>query len=286
MADTSHPNDRFSRIEQIYHKALERPESERPAFLAQACAGDSALRSEVEILLRFDGDARSFMESTALEVAAQALARNADLGQKINLVGQMLLHYRVLQKIGEGGMGIVYRALDTHLQRPVAIKVLPPEIVADLNRRLRFVQEASAASALNHPNIVHIYDIGRSEGTDFITMEYVESADGKAIFVTDANMGLWRVPIEGGESRQVLESLANFDAYKVTDDGIYFIPSPHATKGYSIRFLELATGEIRTIAELGKLGCRDLAIAPDRRWALYTQINQSGGDLMLVENFR
>jgi Tol biopolymer transport system component len=114
----------------------------------------------------------------------------------------------------------------------------------------------------------------------------VESADGKAIFVTDTNMGLWRVPFEGGESRQVLESLANFNAYEVADDGIYFIPSPDPTKGYSIRFLKLATGEIRTIAELGKLACRDLAISPDRRWALYTQTDQSGSDLMLVENFR
>ncbi len=114
----------------------------------------------------------------------------------------------------------------------------------------------------------------------------VESADGKAIFVTSTDMGLWRVPIDGGESRQVLGSLANFDAYEVTNDGVYFIPSPDPAKVYSIRFLELATGKIRTIAELGKLACRDLAISPDRRWALYTQTDQSGSDLMLVEDFR
>ncbi len=114
----------------------------------------------------------------------------------------------------------------------------------------------------------------------------VESADGKFIFVTAPNLGLWRFPVEGGESRQVLESLAGDHAYEVTDDGIYFIPGSDPTKGYSLRFLELATGKIKTVAELGKLTCVNLAISPDRRWALYTEVDQSGSDLMLVENFR
>jgi len=88
-------------------------------------------------------------------VAAQALARKAEPRKTIDFVGQTILHYKVLEKIGEGGMGVVCKALDTHLQRPVAIKVLPPEIVAGRERRRRFVQEAGAASALNHPNISH-----------------------------------------------------------------------------------------------------------------------------------
>ncbi len=100
------------------------------------------------------------------------------------------------------------------------------------------------------------------------------------------NRSLWTAPVEGGESRQVLESLAGDHAYEVTDDGIYFIPGSDPTRGYSLRFLELATGKIRTIAELGKLTCANLAISPDRRWALYTQADQSGSDLVLVENFR
>jgi Tol biopolymer transport system component len=114
----------------------------------------------------------------------------------------------------------------------------------------------------------------------------VNSADGKNLFVTDHDMTLWKIPIEGGDSRQILKSLANFDAYEVEDNGIYFIPGADPTKGYSIRFLELATGKIKTVAELGKLACRDLAISPDHRWALYTQTDQSGSDLMLVEHFR
>jgi len=89
-------------------------------------------------------------------------------------IGQTLLHYRITGKIGEGGMGAVYGAVDTHLDRPVAIKVLPPDKVSDPERKQRFVQEAKAASALRHPNIVVIHDIASDSGRDFIVMELVE----------------------------------------------------------------------------------------------------------------
>ena len=89
------------------------------------------------------------------------------------MIGKTLGHYQITEKLGEGGMGVVYKARDTHLDRFVAIKVLPPEKVADPERKRRFVQEAKAASALNHPNIITIYDIDQSDGTDFIAMEYV-----------------------------------------------------------------------------------------------------------------
>ena len=92
------------------------------------------------------------------------------------MIGQALGHYRIEAKLGEGGMGVVYRAFDTHLDRPVAIKILRADATASPERRRRFQQEAKAASALNHPNIVHIYDISSSGGTDYIAMEFV---DGK-----------------------------------------------------------------------------------------------------------
>jgi serine/threonine protein kinase len=90
------------------------------------------------------------------------------------MTGRTIAHYRIVEKLGEGGMGVVYKAVDTHLDRVVALKVLPQEKVADPERRLRFVQEARAASALNHPRIVTIHDIDEADGVIFIAMEYVE----------------------------------------------------------------------------------------------------------------
>ncbi len=94
------------------------------------------------------------------------------------MVGQTISHYRIEEKLGEGGMGVVYKARDTRLDRFVALKVLPADKVADPERKRRFVQEAKAASALNHPNIITIHDIDQADGVDFIAMEFV---DGKAL---------------------------------------------------------------------------------------------------------
>jgi len=89
------------------------------------------------------------------------------------MTGQTLGHYRLEALLGEGGMGVVYRARDLHLDRPAAIKVLRPDAVTNPERRKRFVQEAKSASALNHPNIITIYDIDQHDGRDYIAMEYV-----------------------------------------------------------------------------------------------------------------
>src|SRR5262245_5497015 len=94
------------------------------------------------------------------------------------MIGKTISHYRILEKLGEGGMGVVYKARDTHLDRLVALKVLPPEKVPDAERKRRFVQEAKAASALNHPNIITIYDMDQVGDVNFIAMEYVA---GKAL---------------------------------------------------------------------------------------------------------
>ena len=89
------------------------------------------------------------------------------------LIGQTISHYRILKKVGEGGMGVVYKARDLHLDRLVALKLLPMERLTDTVRRQRFVQKAKAASALNHPNIIHVYDVTEEQGTPFLAMEYV-----------------------------------------------------------------------------------------------------------------
>src|SRR5262245_5259592 len=103
------------------------------------------------------------------------------------MIGQTLSHYQILEKLGEGGMGVVYKARDSHLDRLVAIKVLPAERVTDPDRKRRFVQEAKAASALDHPNIITIYDIDQAGGVDFIAMEYVV---GKALDYVVPRKGL------------------------------------------------------------------------------------------------
>jgi serine/threonine protein kinase len=89
------------------------------------------------------------------------------------MVGKVLAQYQICEKLGEGGMGVVWKARDTHLDRFVALKTLPAERLADPERKRRSVQEAKAASALNHPNIVHIYDVAEADGVQFISMEYV-----------------------------------------------------------------------------------------------------------------
>ena len=90
------------------------------------------------------------------------------------MVGKTVSPYQIIEKLGEGGMGVVYKTRDNHLDRFVAIKVLPPEKVADPQRKARFVQEAKATSALNNPNIITIYDIGSADGVEFIATEHVQ----------------------------------------------------------------------------------------------------------------
>ncbi len=124
------------------------------------------------------------------------------------MIGQNLLHYRITEKIGEGGMGIVYRAHDTHLDRPVAIKVLPPEKVTDPERKQRFVQEAKSASALRHPNIVVIHDIASDRGHDFIVMELV---DGHSLDRLIGRKGL-KLPQALGYAVQIADGLAKAHA--------------------------------------------------------------------------
>jgi len=166
--------ERWRQVEQIYHSTLEREESQRSSFLKEACAGDEELRREVESLLAHKDQAESFIEVTALEAAAKGIAEGRPQGQPQSLVGQQIGSYQILSLLGAGGMGEVYRARDTKLDRIDALKVLPADVASDQDRMRRFVREARAASALKHPNVATIYEIGTSDGVNFIAMEYVE----------------------------------------------------------------------------------------------------------------
>jgi len=164
----------WQQIDRLFHLALERAPEERAAFLDQECAGDQQLRREVEVLITSHERAGSFIEKPALEVEAWSLAnQRGDAGNE-SMPGKTVGRYRVLAPLGVGGMGEVYLAQDTVLGRKVALKLLPAYFTKDRERLRRFEQEARSASALNHPNIVTVHEIGQDGAFHFITQEFVE----------------------------------------------------------------------------------------------------------------
>jgi eukaryotic-like serine/threonine-protein kinase len=165
--------ERFKQIDEIFDAALELPPSERQAFLDEACKSDAELRREVESLLQAFDKAENFIEEPALEVAAKSLAGEPLVKSDLR-INQTFGHYKVLSLLGAGGMGEVYLAEDSRLGRKVALKFLPDQFTKDVERVGRFKREARAASALNHPNILTIYEIGQEQEHYFIATEYIE----------------------------------------------------------------------------------------------------------------
>lgn len=163
-------SERWRQVDQLFQAALERAPEDRSAFIREACGDDDSLRREVEALLAADGEAGSLIETPAYAIAAPLIVED----NMPSLMGKTIGHYQIISLVGKGGMGEVYRARDTKLDRDVALKILPEETPADGERMRRFVREAKAASALNHPNVAHIYEIGQAEALSFIAMEYVE----------------------------------------------------------------------------------------------------------------
>jgi serine/threonine protein kinase/Tol biopolymer transport system component len=156
--DNEAPSQRWRRVERVYLSALSRTDPERSALLDDLCAGDDTLRRDVESLLRVQPAAGSFLDTGAMEVAAEIM--RSELGT--DLIGQTLDGYTITGRLGAGGMGEVYRAHDSRLGRDVAIKVLPTELANDPDRLSRFDREARALAALNHPNIATIHGIAQT----------------------------------------------------------------------------------------------------------------------------
>src|SRR5262245_38394215 len=160
---------RWEQINRIYDGAVDVEKTNLASFLEEACGDDAELRQEVESLLAYDRQARQFINQPALQVTAEKLA-----SEPPSLVGRKLGPYQIQAVLGAGGMGEVYKARDTRLNRTVAIKVLPRYLSERADLRQRFEREARAIAGLNHPNICALHDVGREEGIDFLVMEYVE----------------------------------------------------------------------------------------------------------------
>src|SRR5262245_13909598 len=153
-------DERRQRIEQLHNALRERPAEERSAFLKAACGADETLRREVESLIAQPASAELLVDRGVIATVPQAETH----ANNRSLTGRRLGVYHVLTRLGAGGMGEVYRARDTNLERDVAIKVLPGALTSDSDRLKRFEREARMLAALNHPNIAQIYGFERNEG--------------------------------------------------------------------------------------------------------------------------
>src|SRR5438067_184073 len=163
-------SERWQQVEEVLQAALDRPAHERSSFLNEACSGDEGLRQEASSLIDAYDEAGDFIEEPAIAHDAHVLISN----HQQNNIGREIGPYQIIERLGAGGMGEVYLAQDRRLDRQVALKILPAYFVSDEVRLRRFQTEARAASALNHPNILTIHEVGEVDQLHFITMEFID----------------------------------------------------------------------------------------------------------------
>jgi serine/threonine protein kinase/Tol biopolymer transport system component len=190
-------DEKWQKVRGVFDSALRQKPGERRRFVSEACGEDKLLLAEVESLLSSHDSAESFMETPAVAEVAHMI----EFETKKLEAGKRFGHYEIIGQIGAGGMGEVYLAKDTRLERKTAIKILPVSVAQDGERMLRFVREAKSASALNHPNIITIYEIGETDHTHFIATEYIEGDTLRA--------GLERGRLEASEALGIAVQVAS-----------------------------------------------------------------------------
>ena len=168
----------WQRITELFDDAMTLGPKERIAFLEKACEGDRDLRKQVERLVKSHEKSGDFLESSAFAEAPELLTDDRPGAS----VGELIGHYRIESLIGIGGMGEVYLARDERLRRKVALKLLPERLTTDETQLNRFKTEARSASALNHPNILTVYEIGAEGNRQFIATEFIEGMTLRAAF--------------------------------------------------------------------------------------------------------
>jgi serine/threonine protein kinase len=193
------PEQDWQNLKQIFHAAVALPPGARPTYLDKACEGDLSLRAAVESLIKSHEETANFVDVPAYQAAAEMLADNHEFKS-----GQTIAHYQIRSVLGEGGMGKVYLAHDTKLDRKVALKILPLELAANQESMRRFTQEAKTAAALHHPNIAQIFEIGEHDNTRYIAMEFVAGDTLRTLLSRrriELKRGLeWSAQIAGGLS--------------------------------------------------------------------------------------
>lgn len=198
--------ENWEQVKDIFNRALEIPTGEREGFLSKHCAGDESLRRDVEILIASFDASESFLQIPAVGSVAELLAGSTE---KLK-AGQTVNQYKILRFLGAGGMGEVYLAKDTKLNRRVALKILSSDLV-NANGHKRFLREAQTAAALDHPNICGIFEIGESDGQVFIVMQYVE---GETL-CEKLKQGNLSLSEKVGIGVQMAEALAEAHAHKI-----------------------------------------------------------------------
>jgi serine/threonine protein kinase len=173
--------ERWQQVEEVLQAALDRPWQERASFLNEACSGDEQLQREARSLIDAYDEAGDFIEQPAIAQDAQVLISSHELSN----IGREIGAYKIIERLGSGGMGEVYLAQDARLDRFVALKVLPAYFVSDETRLRRFQREARAASALNHPNIITIHEVGELDGVHFIATEFIDGRTIRELIAVD-----------------------------------------------------------------------------------------------------